>query len=142
MPKAIECLTERIAQQYIGRKNANAIGIVVKVETLEVFMVPQNIEHMDFVPTLFGTTRDDLIENPLIAERTIPSIITLEYGSNGFEVKSVLTGISGIEIGLGVRHQRADLEIAHKRVLVFIDEGDFARAADFEAVINYKYAKK
>ncbi len=143
MLKSFERLSWSVFNQFSGRKRANAISVVTKVNTLEVFPIPSNIEHIDYVPKILGIEKDDLIENPLLAEKIIPSLIEIEFDINSGElVKGVITGVSGLEIALRVRHSKHDLEIVHQRILEFISKGDIPKHAEFQEIINFKYAKK
>ena len=143
MARAFDYLTWAVINQFLGRKNANALGVVTNVKTLEVFPVPQGTEHKDFVPTLLGIDTGDLQDNPSLAEHIIPSIIEFEQGtSNPYVIIGVLTGVSGLEIGLGVRHVKQDLEKAHAQVIKFAANGDFDVSDNIKSVINYKYSKK
>ena len=143
--KQVERLTWDLFDRFIGRKEALLLGVVVDTQEkgFPIYPMPQGIEHMDYVPSLIGLDREGLIEDPSQAERFIPSIIEFEYDEgNEIQVKKVLTGVSGIEIGLRVRHDREALEAAHQRVLAFIDSGEIKKAILFEGTIQYKYAKK
>jgi hypothetical protein len=143
--RPVERLTWDLFDRFIGRKGALLMGVVTDTETkgLPLYPMPQGIEHMDYVPSLIGLDREGLIEDPSVAERFIPSIIEFEYDEEReIRVKKVLTGVSGIEIGLRVRHDRAALEAAHQRVLTFIDGGEIPKSDGFESMIQYEYAKK
>jgi len=143
MVKPANTLSWAIINQFIGRKTAYGIGVVVDVKTLEVFPIPVDTEHIKYVPLILRVSEDDLIENPALAEHIIPSIIELVPDPNvGYLVKSLHTGVSGLEIAYGVRHDRQALEIAHKRVLEFIKNVEFPIAADFRNTISYRYVKK
>jgi len=143
MVKSFPRLSQAVVDQFIGRKKALSLSVVVKVDKLEVFPIPQGIEHVDYVPIILGVEREDIEQNPALAEKIIPAVIEFWYGEQlNLIVKSVFTGFSGLEIGFGVRHERVDLESAHARVLQFVEEGDFEKAPDFQHHIQYRYAKK
>lgn len=144
--RPIDRLSYDIFDNFIGRKGALMLGVVTDTDSkgLPVYPMPQGIEHMDYVPTLVGTDRTGLLEIPSLAERFIPSIIEFEMSEDerDYLVKGLITGVSGIEIGLRVRHDKGAIELAHQRVLNIIDAGDFQKSPNFEAKVVLKYAKK
>jgi len=139
--KTVSALTWGLYNNYGGRKKPGYLSVIVDVEHEIIYPVPLDVEHIEFISkNILNVSKEDVTANPLLAEKLIPSIIEIDDISR--EVRGVLTGISGVEIGFGVRHSMKDLEKAHAMVLDFIANGEIRMADNFNAKISPKYSKK
>ena len=107
--KTIQYLSEDVLKKYCGRKKEGIIALLINVDDGKVYPVPKNLEHVNFTALLLGKTKKELEKNPKLAAHLIPSTIYMENR----KIKGVLTGVSGLELGLKVRHNKADLKKAH-----------------------------
>ncbi len=136
-----ERLSTNLYDVYGGRKKPGYMSVVVNLKEGLIYPVPLNQEHDAFVSKrILDVPLGELRENPGMAEKIIPSIIEIDEIKG--EVLGVLTGVSSLEMGSGVRHFRDDLEKAHAMVLEFVEKGDFPKSRDFTQKIQYKYAHK
>jgi len=134
-------LTWALYNSFGGRKKPGYLSVVVDLKTKTIYPVPLGKEHVKFVAeNLLGISEDELSNDTSLAMRIIPSIIEID-GIAG-EVKGVLTGVSGVEIGYRVRHLKQDIEKAHGLVIGFIEQGEIPLSEGFKARIEYKYAVK
>lgn len=131
-----------VVNQFIGRKKALMLAVVTNITTNEIFPVPSNFEHVDYVPKILGVSKLDLIDDISLAKCIIPSIIEFDYDEDFLIVKSLVIGVSGLEIGFRLRHKKEDLEKGHKLVLDFIKNGEFRLSENFRDGVNLKYILK
>ncbi|MBW2981992.1 hypothetical protein KY343_03875 [Candidatus Woesearchaeota archaeon] len=115
--KSIEYLSKDVIQEFGGRKQAGVIALIIDVKEKKIYPVPHNLEHVDFAALLLDKKKGELKKNPQLAARLIPSTISIEEG----KIVGVLTGVSGLEIGLKVKHKSSDLENAHGMVWACIN---------------------
>lgn len=120
--------------EYGGRKQAGRVSVFVDLRSDTIIPVPRDVEHVDFVKRLAG--EDDY-------GRIIPSHIDTKLGSSGQEeITGVITGVSGLEIALGVRHDKDDIVRAHSLVWDYINSGEVPVTDLKENKIVLKYSKK
>ena len=139
--KTASSLTWGLYNAYGGRKKPGYLAVVVNLKENVIYPIPTNEEHADFISKrILGTSKNELSMHPEWAEKIIPSIIEIDDISG--KVKGVLTGVSGVEIGYRVRHDKEDIEKAHAKVIEFLKNGEIPFAEGFRAIIQYKYARK
>jgi len=144
-PKPYYSLQHRLLSPgagYFPRKKEGQLCVVADTESGLVYPVPIKIEHVDFVSKILGYHITENIES---ASKIVPSNILLKVaGINDVvdEVRKVLTGVSGMESGYGLRHDLKQLTIAEDIVLNFIKKGELPLADDFNAKIETRYMKK
>jgi hypothetical protein len=136
--KSHEYLTANLFRQHGDRKEMGRLSTITDVSTGQVYVVPRGIEHIHFVYELLGTDEPDqeraaaLVPTHIGIERVVP---------DDLRVVSLLTGISGLEIGLRIRHTREQLAAGHERVRRFVEEGEIERADPLhEDTILLRYA--
>lgn len=136
-----ERLSASLYNEYGGRKKPGYMSVVVNLTEGLIYPVPLNQEHDAFVSKrILEVPLRELREESEMAEKIIPSIIEIDEINR--EILGVLTGVSSLEMGSGVRHSKEDLEKAHAMVLEFVEKGDFPKSGDFTQKIQYKYAYK
>ena len=59
MLKSYDRLTWPLVNQFLGRKKANVLCVVMNVKTNEVFPIPQGVEHITYVPEILGIEREN-----------------------------------------------------------------------------------
>jgi len=64
-----------------------------------------------------------LVGDPRKLEKIIPSHIEYHQIEGEYEIISVITGESGMELGYGITHNADDTITAHSRVINFINDG-------------------
>ena len=106
----IKYLSKKILKKYYGRKQEALISLIIDVAKEKIYPVSKHLEHIDVAELLLGKTKKELAANPKLAAHLIPSTIEIING----QVTGVITGISGLELGFGVRHNRKDLHKAHE----------------------------
>lgn len=104
--------------ENLKRKGRGVLSIIVNLRANKIYAVPVNKEHAVFVSEFLKKGMDDLKENPAKASYLIPVNIGISEG----KVTDVLTGWSGLEAGLGVRHSNTELNKAHEIAWVFINQ--------------------
>ena len=140
--KIFKRLDWSFVKNFGGRKNQNYTCVIVNVQNKEIYGVPRNMEHIDFLCKLLSMDnikegRDYIKNNPKCAAHLVPSIIELRDNM----VYRVITGVSGAEIGYNVRHTKEQLEQALSLVLIFIENGEIVKHPDFGLQLIDKYAK-
>ncbi len=138
--RSYDRLTQALFSQYGNRKVPGRLSIFVDLTTREIYAVPIGQEHIDFAKELKSI--EDRLALINACARLIPSHISImpSLETHMEEVDGFLTGESGLEIGLGVRHARSDLEIAHQIAKEFAQRGEFSIAYELkEDKISYRY---
>ena len=107
--ESIEYLSKDILRKYCGRKKEGVIALLIDVNKKEIYPIPKGVEHVQLAALILGKRKNELEKNPALAAHLIPSTIEIKEG----EVRGVLTGVSGLELGLKVRHKKSDLPKAH-----------------------------
>ncbi len=121
-PASFRKLTWEIVNKFVGRKRPNAIALICDTNTQEVYVVPHEIEHVDFAGLLLGVTQNEIRANPSIASHLVP--VTIELNNMHDEVMGMQTGTSGMELGFRVRHSRQQLTTAQAMAQAFIFTGE------------------
>ncbi len=115
--KTYTYITKELLEVYTKRKEHNVLSIVVDIKKDKIYAVPVDKEHVWFVSDLLKRGFDELKEDPSSASHLVPVNIGIENG----EIIAVLTGWSGLEAGLGVRHSNEELNKAHEIAWAFIN---------------------
>ena len=106
--KTIDIITEDVLKEFGDRKTEGRIDFVFDISTSKAYVVPKDLEHKDFVPTL-----------PNYAPKTIrfvPSQLRLQNG----KVKEIITGASSYEANEKISHPLKDLYQAHELMWIII----------------------
>ncbi|OYT32566.1 hypothetical protein DRJ22_00060 [Candidatus Woesearchaeota archaeon] len=123
-------LTYSLINQYGNRKKPGRLSILVNVEEKKIYAVPRKIEHIDYAKQF-----------NIELSKLIPVHIDTKLNENGLEeIIGLVTGVSGMEIGYGIRHSKKDLEEAHKLAKDFIENGELPIKKLEEDKIIYKYS--
>ncbi len=138
MVKLITRLTWDIVKNYSDRKEEGLIALIVNTNTGEIHLVPRDIEHVDFVCRLLDINKKELKKDPTIVSHIIPSMVIINQER---EVVGVITGVSGLELGWGVRHTREALERVHSIIHKFIENGEVPIGRLERDDIIYKFAR-
>ena len=106
---------------YFPRKNPNQLCLILDLRDTnqDIYPVPVEIEHVDFVSVLVG---EEIRNNPELAQKIIPSNLIID--SLDKKVTSIVTGVCGMETAFNVRHLYDDLWKAHNIVKGFINLGE------------------
>ena len=83
--------------------------------------------------------KNEIRENPHIASHLMPSTIEIDNEEN---ITGVITGISGAEMGYGVRHTEEQLETGHAMILKFIIDGELPISPSFKNKKIYKFVER
>ena len=116
--KSYTYITDKLLEVNLKRKGRGVLSIIVDLNITKIYAVPVTKEHAVFVSGFLKKGMDDLRENPSSASHLVPVNIGI---SNG-EITDVLTGWSGLEAGLGVRHSTPELNKAHELAWAFINK--------------------
>ncbi|MEM4336463.1 MAG: hypothetical protein QXG86_00465 [Candidatus Woesearchaeota archaeon] len=144
-PKAFKSLSYSLINPnagYFPRKKSNQLCVVVNTQSNLIYPVPINIEHIDFASKILGFPLGENLED---ASKIVPSNIFISAtGINDIidKVIKVETGISGMEIGYGLRHTYEQLQKAHNLVKNFVLSGEVPVSLSLEEKIITKYAIK
>ncbi len=115
MVRNYDYLSQSIISAYGNRKEPGRVSIFTDLRDNNIYIVPRNEEHIDFVKR---------IASPSEYEKIVPTHIDLRTAADGIEeVIRVITGESGLEIKGGVKHSYEDLQKAHDLAWQFIDKG-------------------
>ncbi len=140
MAKGVKRLTMALFTEFGGRKG-RTLSAFVDVIDRAIYLVPRDMEHIDFAALLLRTTSQDIQKNPLLAVHLLP--ITYELADLQEPVPSIvgmITAASGLEIGLGVRHRTADAETAHAIGISFAQNSDLRfHPATARLIIQRRY---
>ena len=114
--KHFDHLTREILEEYGNRKREGRLSVVTDLNNEgRIYPVPIDTEHIEFCTELVG--------DPRKLERIIPSHIEYHQIEGEYEIISVITGESGMELGYGITHNADDTITAHSRVINFINDG-------------------
>ncbi len=128
-------LTWALYNGYGDRKQQGMICFFYDVRDKIFLLIPRDVEHWNFASSFLGVSFIDLKN---VASHLIPCTIIIEYD----KVVSLITGVSSLEIGAKVRHDKKDLEVAHKAALRFIYQGELQVSDAFQASIQKRYMQK
>src|SRR3989344_2610091 len=122
-----------IVHRFGNRKIHGRLSVLVDTEAKQIYVVPRNIEHIEFTRRLLSLGNYEEVR--LRASHLIPSHISIlpDLNTPDLEerVKGFLTGISGLEIGYGVRHTKESLLMAHELTKKFINHGSLKSLYSF-----------
>ncbi|MBW2994994.1 hypothetical protein KY312_01460 [Candidatus Woesearchaeota archaeon] len=131
-------LTWALYENFGERKVAGVISFIFDAHYHVFYPVPRDVEHISFVSeNLLGISVDELRMQPELAERLIPVNIAIQENT----VVEYLIGVSGLELGLRVRHREKDLRSAEKYTLEFIKKGEIWHMEEIKGKIEYRYKK-
>jgi len=130
--------------KYFNRKGAFIISCVVDVDNNEVVIIPVNQEHINIVSEYLRVDKIDIRDNPDIASHIVPFTLELDIcDKRGFpwELKQLLIGVSGLEIGFRVRHTSSQIEKARNLIWKFLEysEDIYIDIKRVNEVIKRKY---
>ncbi len=120
MVRPITRLTWDLVERFGGRKAEGLFSILINTNSGEIYIVPREIEHIDFACRLLNIERDEFKREPQIASHLIP--VHIKINGEGF-VEKIVTGISGLEL-YGVRHTKIAVETAHAIAHKFVEKGE------------------
>ncbi len=121
--------------RYGNRKKPGRISFLVDVGTETIYPVPREIEHIDYAMEILGEA--PLPDN---CKRLVPSHIDTQLCDSIPRVVGVITGVSGLEISLGIKHTRDDLRRAHDTIWNLINQGEIGISKVNENKIVERYA--
>ena len=137
MVKSITKLTWKIFENHGNRKENGVLTFIINTVTKEIYPIPKNIEHIDFVCLILGyETRNELKRNPSSASHLVATYLTIKEG----EITKILTGFSSTEMAGGVRHTKKQINEAHKIIHKLISKGEIPLKEDLdndEAIYQY-----
>jgi len=127
--RSCQYIDAELLEEYSDRKSLGVLSFLVDVENKIIYVVPKDLEHMALAAKLLGLRAKDLKNDPQQAAYLVPS--NLEFKSG--EIKGIVTGISGLELGLKVKHTEKQLEKAHlliKNMIQFSQQLGTVRVAE------------
>ena len=130
-------LTHWLVDQYGHRKGFGIISFLYDVSEKKFIPVPCDKEHAAFLAKLLGIDKEGLKFSER-AQKFIP--VNIQIDADG-SVKGLLTGVSGLEIGFKLRHERRYIRKAHRMAISLIKHGELPRSPDFKDKALYKYAR-
>ncbi|MBS3163628.1 hypothetical protein J4427_02970 [Candidatus Woesearchaeota archaeon] len=137
MVKSYPKLTQALVASpvYINRKKPGRISFIVYTPLGDIYPVPVNEEHIDFFKRILL---------PNIPKENfgiyVPADIDLELtGSGLYIVKNTRIGVSGLEIRLGIKHKKADLELAAIILKAFVENGEIKVQGELKQEMVYRH---
>ena len=125
---SIDIITDEVLKQFGNRKTEGRIDFVFDLNNGNVYPVPKDLEHSEFIPTMLGYVPK--------TRRFVPSQIRLKDG----KVKDIITGASSYEAKENVFHPLRDLFTAHKRMWEFILKSQIPIELERDEVLrNYAF---
>lgn len=109
--QAYEALTDEVVREYGDRKKPGRVSLVVDTLTSDIYLVPKNVEHIDFMKGNFSN-------------RDYGLFVPFHLDMDNEDVVKLTPGESGLEYKLGVEHDNASIAIARVLVFEFIRKGD------------------
>lgn len=137
MLKIVKILTQNIADEFINKGEQSGIRVLTNTITKEVYLLPEEIEHIELACTLLKLNKKDLMKNPSQASHFVSSVITID---NQGTIISIITGISSLELKGNVRHKRETLEEGHRIINECISKGNVPQDIK-QNVILYKFVE-
>ncbi|MBW2981990.1 hypothetical protein KY343_03865 [Candidatus Woesearchaeota archaeon] len=126
MPDIIDVLSRELIEVYGSRKKEGRLSLLVDTTTNEIYIVPKDTEHIEFTKQI-GTDPD----------KVVPVHVDFLDG----RVAGVITGESGLEQDLGVRHSHDDLNSANSTVYQLIIGSGLEISPGHRNKICVEYAK-
>ena len=129
--KTLEATNKRSHGEIAGR-------IIIDAKKLKWYPVPADMNHPPFVAKfILKMTMEEIEKNPEKAEHFIGAVVFIEDNN----IKSILTGISGLETWLRKFkkpiHKKADVNAAHNFMLVVLSKTECLFTPDFKAEVVY-----
>ena len=106
-----EALTDEVIRDYGDRKRPGRVSVVVDTLGNAIYIVPRNIEHIDFMALHFPGRDYSLF---------VPFHIDMVNG----EVADLIPEHTGLEYKLGVKHDGASIAVARVMTFEFIRKGN------------------
>ncbi len=137
--KAYQKLTWEIVDNFVGRKKPLYLGLICDTRNSLVYPIPVDVEHVDWAIVILGSgyDRGDVRSDPFLLTHLVP--VTIEFNAAYDGIKGMLTGVSGMEIGFGVRHTSRQFDIAHALAASFIKNGEIPLDEGFSDKIVKKW---
>lgn len=130
-------LTLDLVGKYGNRKCEGMICFLYDSRQVAFLPIPVDVEHADFIAKMIGCSKRELREIDI--SYLIPVILTLNLEG---EINGLLVGVSGLEIGYGVRHLLSDLEETLMQALKFVKNGEVPVSKDIKIEVIKKYSIK
>lgn len=109
--KSCEALTDDVLREYGDRKKSGRVSILVDTIKNEIYLVPRDVEHIDFMNSNFPDRNYEFF---------VPFHIDLRDG----EVVSLISGETGLEYRLRVQHPPYAVEVARGLTFEFLRKGN------------------
>src|SRR5574342_489780 len=100
----VDRLSPGLIERFIDRKYPGRIDVVVDLENGQYYLVPSEIEHKDFIPTV-PHTRDSAM---------IPFYLRLEKDDGRYHIRELVLGASSFEATFNIKHSYKDLAKARQ----------------------------
>ena len=125
----VERLTRALVRVY---HDEQGLRLLVNTNSKELFIVEKDSTHLELAYELLEMTRHELKRHPYVASHLVSSCVEIIEK----KVYGIVTGMGGLETGLKVGHTKYQLNSAHKLVLGFVDNGNFARSEEYSELIK------
>lgn len=106
-----EALTDEVIREYGDRKRLGRVSVVVDTLGSAIYVVPRDIEHIDFMALHFPNVN-------------YGPFVPFHIDMDNREVADLIPGHTGLEYKLSVVHDGASVAIARVLVLEFIRKGN------------------
>lgn len=118
-----EFIAELMNTSREGTKEYFLARLLVDVARRQVYLVPENIDHLDFADDLEGVKKEDLLLNPEAHSHFVGAVVEVSKGV----VTQILVGSSSFELWLKSQlkqafHRREDVDSAAGLVEAFFEE--------------------
>ena len=131
-------LTWKLFDEFGDRKATGFLSLIIDVHNGVIYLVPHELEHIEFVSKLLNVDKKELKKNPEMAINLIPSMISVNHDD---EASGIITGVSGMELGYWITHIKEEMEIAHLLSHKFVDAGEIPKKQSLDKdVIIFKYS--
>lgn len=133
--------------KYFNRKGAYVLSFLVNVENAEVIPIPIGKEHIEIVTKYLRLSMDELRANLDLVSHLVPFMLQFAPSDHlgcAWQLKMVLIGVSGLEIGFKVRHTKKQIDTAHDLAWKFISygKGIYVDKRELEERVERRYQKK
>lgn len=129
--------------KYGNRKNVGFLSVIYDCNVNAFLPVPGDMEHVELVQKVFSATKKELSEMDIDISFLVP--ISFEIDPMTFEIKEIIIGIFGLEIGFKVKHTHGQFEAAHQAVLKAVQDacksGEYFISSSLKLTVNKKYIK-
>lgn len=100
----VERLMPMLIENFIDRKYPGRIDVVVDIDNEQYYLVPKELEHKDFIPTIPHQ----------LDKSMIPFYLRLEKDEGRYHIKELVLGASSFEATFNVKHSYKDLAKARQ----------------------------